>query len=88
MGAIAAYVATLAFIGFSSGEGYADWGQLIALSRGDIFMSTISPLKYWWSAYIPTIFTFTYALGWNLVGEKLRDLLDPLYKRKMIHKTN
>jgi len=82
IGAIVLTSAALSFLGIGAPKGYADWGQLIALSRNWIFGDIGNPLKYWHVFVIPGIFIFTFVLGWNLLGDAFRDILDPTIRRK------
>lgn len=78
IGAVVLTAAALSFLGIGSPSGYADWGQLINLSRPWIEGS----LKYWYTYTIPGIFIFTFVLGWNLLGDAFRDILDPMLRRR------
>lgn len=82
MGAISISLATLAFLGFSPLEGYADWGQMIALARTEAYLGSTLAFFHWHSFFIPSIFISAFALGWNLLGDALRDALDPVHRRK------
>jgi len=82
IGSIVLTVAALSFLGLGPPEGYADWGQLIAFSRNFIIASPKDPFKYWYTFIIPGLFIFTFVLGWNLLGDALRDILDPTLRRK------
>jgi len=74
--------AALSFLGLGAPVGYADWGQLISLSRNWIIGTPGQPLKYWHTFIIPGLFIFTFVLGWNLLGDALRDVLDPMMRRR------
>jgi peptide/nickel transport system permease protein len=78
IGAVVLTAAALGFLGIGTPSGYADWGQLISMSRPWIEVS----LKYWYTYTIPGIFIFTFVLGWNLLGDALRDVLDPMLRRR------
>jgi peptide/nickel transport system permease protein len=73
MGAIVIYFAALSFIGVGTEVGYADWGQLISFSRAWI----PDLATYWYIVVYPGLALVLFALGWNLVGDALRDVLDP-----------
>jgi len=75
-------VAALTFIGLGAPEGYADWGQLIAYSRNFIFGKPDNPFGYWYTFIIPGLFISFFTLGWNLLGDAFRDILDPTIRRK------
>jgi peptide/nickel transport system permease protein len=70
--------AALSFLGLGVPLGYSDWGQLIYQSMDWIS----SGFAYWWTYIIPGLFITLYVLGWNLLGDAFRDILDPLYRRK------
>ena len=70
MGAIVLVGATLSFIGLSE-AGLAEWGVLV--SEGQVGIST----GRWWASTFPGLMIFLWALAFNLVGDGLRDVLDP-----------
>ena len=65
--------AALSFLGLGMPEGYADWGQMLSLARNWI----PSLAKYYYIAIYPGIAILLFVLSWNLVGDALRDVLDP-----------
>jgi len=77
MGRIILVVAALSFIGVGAEPGYADWGQLINFARGWIIGSGSNSLEYWYTVLFPALAILSYALGWILLGDVLRDVLDP-----------
>jgi len=77
MGRIILVVAALSFIGVGAEPGYADWGQLINFARGWIIGSGSNPMEYWYTILFPALAIVSYALGWILLGDTLRDVLDP-----------
>lgn len=78
MGAIVLSFAALSFLGIGVQEGYTDWGQIISFARGWI----LSLDKHWYIIVYPGIALLLYGLGWNLVGDALRDILDPKMRGK------
>ena len=65
--------AALSFLGIGTEIGYADWGQLLSFAR-----SWITNLNdYWYIVFFPGMALVLFVLGWNLVGDALRDVLDP-----------
>jgi peptide/nickel transport system permease protein len=80
MGSIVITAAALSFLGLGAPVGYADWGQLISLSRNWIMGSSGNPFEYWHTVFIPGIAIFMFVLGWNLLGDAVRDILDPRQK--------
>ena len=82
IGAIVLTAAALSFLGLGAGESFADWGQLISNSRDYIMGTATDPLAYWHTWLIPGLFIFTFVLGWNLLGDAFRDILDPTIRRR------
>lgn len=74
--------AALSFLGLGAPIGYADWGQLVALSRNWIYANPIDPYMYWYVYVTPGLFLFFFVLGWNLLGDAFRDVMDPTIRRK------
>lgn len=68
-GAILA-VAGLSFIGFGAQPPTPEWGVMI--SEGRNYMAT-----QWWLATCPAVAILLVVAGFNLLGDGLRDLLDP-----------
>jgi|CXWL01.1.fsa_nt_gi peptide/nickel transport system permease protein len=79
-GSVVITAAALSFLGLGAPVGYADWGQLIALSRNWILGSSGNPFEYWHTVFIPGLSIFFFVLGWNLLGDAVRDILDPRQK--------
>jgi peptide/nickel transport system permease protein len=82
VGAVVITAAALSFLGLGAPEGYADWGQLIALSRNWITGIAGNPFAYWHTYTIPGLFLFFFVMGWNLLGDAFRDILDPMIRRR------
>jgi peptide/nickel transport system permease protein len=73
---IGSYVLTfaaLSFLGLGAQRGYADWGQMISFARN--WVPSLS--TYWWILVFPGMAIVLFVLSWNLVGDALRDILDP-----------
>lgn len=62
--------AALSFLGVGSGSAYPTWGQMIALGRDFVSVA-------WWLPTFPGLAILTTVLAINLVGDRLRDALDP-----------
>jgi peptide/nickel transport system permease protein len=82
MGAVVLAAAALSFLGLGAPEGYADWGQMIGFSRNWIVGPPGDPLRYWYTVAIPGLFILFFVLGWNLLGDAFRDILDPKLRRR------
>ena len=77
IGAVVLTAAALSFLGLGSPEGYADWGQMIQFARNWIVGPSGNSLAYWYTVTIPGLFILFFVLGWNLIGDAFRDILDP-----------
>lgn len=70
MAAIILTVAGLGFLGMGAQPPVAEWGTMIANSRDYL-------LDQWWLPAAPGVAIFVAALAFNLLGDGLRDVLDP-----------
>lgn len=77
MGVVVLVAAALSFLGLGAEFGYADWGQLINMSRSWILGVPGNPFIYWYTVAFPGTVIFLFVLGWNLLGDAFRDILDP-----------
>jgi peptide/nickel transport system permease protein len=66
--------ASLSFLGLGVPPEIPTWGTMLADSRS--YISTA-----WWLALFPGLCIFLTVLGINLLGDAIRDLLDPRLKR-------
>ncbi len=82
IGAVVLAAAALSFLGLGAPEGYADWGQLTSFARNWVVGPSGDPLKYWYAVTIPGLFILFFVLGWNLLGDAFRDILDPRLARR------
>ena len=82
VGAMVLTAAALSFLGLGAQEGYADWGQMVSLARNYIVGPPGQPFLYWYVVTIPGLFILFFVLGWNLLGDALRDVFDPKVRRK------
>ena len=74
LGGVILTAAGLSFIGFGAGAGVAEWGLMIADGRSYLFQSP-------WIATFPGLAILLSSLGLNLIGDGLRDVLDPRLRR-------
>jgi len=73
IGSIVISFAALSFLGIGTEVGYPDWGQLISFARNWIpVLST-----YWYIVVFPGVALLMFTMGWNLMGDALRDIMDP-----------
>lgn len=75
MAGIILTAAGLGFIGLGAQPPLPEWGAMISTGRKFIF-------DQWWVATIPGAAIFTVSLGFNLLGDALRDLLDPHLRQR------
>ena len=57
-------------LGVGSGSAYPTWGQMISLGRDFVTVA-------WWLPTLPGFAILLTVLAINLVGDRLRDALDP-----------
>lgn len=77
IGYIVLTAASLSFLGLGAQPGTADWGQLIAMARNWVLGSGTDTFAYWYTVVVPGGVIFLFVLGWNLLGDGFRDILDP-----------
>jgi peptide/nickel transport system permease protein len=77
MGNVVITSAALSFLGLGTEIGYADWGQLIALSRRWILGSPGHAFQFWYTLAYPAAAITLFVLSWNILGDAIRDVLDP-----------
>lgn len=70
MGHVVLIGATLSFLGLSQ-AGLAEWGRIVSDGQDGITAG------WWWISTFPGAMIFLWALSFNLVGDGLRDVLDP-----------
>ena len=70
MAGIILTAAGLGFLGLGAQPPQPEWGAMIAAGRRFL-------IDFWWVATMPGIAIFVVSLGFNLLGDGLRDVLDP-----------
>jgi peptide/nickel transport system permease protein len=68
--------ASLGFIGLGAQPPYPEWGAMISYGRN--YLPT-----WWWYSAFPGLAIYLTVLGFNLLGDGLRDLLDPRSRTAM-----
>lgn len=68
--------AGLSFLGLGATPPIADWGRIV-YDGAQYFP------KAWWLVFYPGLVVMLVALGWNLLGDGLRDILDPKTRRSI-----
>jgi len=66
--------ATLSFLGLGPSPDRPEWGSMIATGR--------SFFDQWWIGAFPGLAILSVALACNIVGDSLRDFLDPRYRNQ------
>lgn len=66
-------LAGLSFLGLGAQPPTPEWGSMIAAGANQF--------SSWWIAVFPGLAILTVALAFNLIGDSLRDILDPRTKR-------
>jgi len=68
--------AGLSFLGLGAVPPIADWGRIV-YDGAEYFP------RAWWLVFFPGLATLLAVLGFNLIGDSLRDILDPKTRRKI-----
>lgn len=69
-GRVVLIAASVAFIGLAE-PGLAEWGRIIAMGQDGLLAGR------WWVSFFPGVAIFFWAFGWNMIGDGLRDVIDP-----------
>ena len=69
-GTVVLAVGALAFLGLAAQPPTADWGLMVAEGRTTV-------VTEWWISTFPGLAIFAAVLAFNLLGDALRDVLDP-----------
>jgi peptide/nickel transport system permease protein len=67
--------AVLGFLGLGAQPPSPEWGAMVAQGRNYLF-------NYWWMSIIPGLAIFLVTLGFNFLGDGIRDALDPILRRE------
>ena len=70
MAGIILTAAGLGFLGLGAQPPSPEWGSMVATGRNYL-------IDQWWVAAMPGLAIFVVSLGFNLLGDGLRDVLDP-----------
>jgi peptide/nickel transport system permease protein len=65
--------ASLSFLGLGPPPDIPEWGSMIAAGRNNF--------DQWWISTFPGLAILSLTLSFNIVGDSLRDLLDPRFRR-------
>ncbi|AEH24012.1 ABC transporter permease [Pyrococcus yayanosii] len=75
-GGVVLMEAGLSFLGLGATPPIADWGRIV-YDGAQYFP------RCWWLVFYPGLVVLLTALGWNLLGDGLRDILDPKTRRSI-----
>ena len=75
IGSAIIFIASLSFIGLGAAPPAPEWGAMIAAGRVKFFD--------WWLATFPGLAILSVVLAFNLLGDGLRDALDPRLRRRV-----
>jgi len=85
IGAMVALAAVFAFVGIPiglyQGRPLADWGQMLNLARNWVIGTPGKAFGFWYTYLPASLAIVLFAVGWNLIGDGLRDALDPRTRR-------
>jgi peptide/nickel transport system permease protein len=70
LGEVVLTAATLSFIGFGAQPPEPEWGAMISVGRNFL-------RDYWWYPTFPGLAILITVMGFNLLGDAVRDILDP-----------
>ena len=80
IGGMVALVSLFYFIGLIGNSPYglvADWGQILSVSRDWIVGIPSQPFIYWYT-FMPAVSAIAlFTIGWSMIGDGVRNLLDP-----------
>jgi peptide/nickel transport system permease protein len=66
--------ASLSFIGLGAQPPTPEWGAMISVGRKFL-------MEQWWYPTFPGLFILVTVIGFNILGDSLRDVLDPRIRR-------
>jgi peptide/nickel transport system permease protein len=80
IGVVVLVAAALSYIGYGPPAGTAEWGKMISDAqpyfRATTIYNGVSMYPYW-TWFFPGVMIFLFVMGFNLLGDALRDILDP-----------
>ncbi|MBN1109295.1 MAG: ABC transporter permease [Methanomassiliicoccales archaeon] len=84
IGTVVLVAAGLSYIGFGVATGYAEWGRMVSDGQ-QWFTAEVEweGVKYvaWWVVTLPGMMILIFVMGFSLLGDGLRDILDPKLRR-------
>lgn len=77
VGSVILVEAGLSYLGVGAQPPIADWGRIVYDGSRWLYRG------YWWLSLLPGVFILLTVLGFNLLGDALRDILDPKTRRSI-----
>ena len=80
IGAMVAAVSVFYFIGLIGDSPFgflADWGLMLSAARDWIIGGYNNRFDFWYTYVPPTVAIVLFTIGWSMIGDGLRDVLDP-----------
>lgn len=77
VGAMVVLAAVFTFLGLAGRAGLADWGWMLNIGRNWIIGTPSNAFQYWYTYLPPIAAIVLFSVGWNLIGDGLRDVMDP-----------
>jgi peptide/nickel transport system permease protein len=84
IGMMVVWMAAFNFIGLIRGQKsmmVADWGQMLAFARDWIIGTPANAFAYWYTFIPVSLAIVFFSVGWNLIGDGLRDVFDPRLRK-------
>ena len=75
LGTVVLVAAGLSYLGLGAQPGTPEWGLMV--SKG----FQVFPTQNWWQVTFAGLMIFLFVLGFNLIGDGVRDILDPRLRR-------
>ncbi len=75
MGSIVLVLAGLGYLGFGGGPDLAEWGKLVGYGQEHLLAGD------WWAFFFPGLAIALWAMAFYLLGDGLRDILDPRQRK-------
>jgi len=67
-------MASLGFVGVGAQPPSAEWGLAVSIGRANL-------PTWWWTSFFPGLAIFSIVMAFNMLGDALRDALDPRRRR-------
>jgi peptide/nickel transport system permease protein len=75
MGTVVLVMAALSFLGLGAPIGYSEWGKMVSDGQALFYKGD------WWMVLFPGLAILMFVMAFNLMGDGLRDVLDPKMRR-------